>query len=666
MTLSLYNEAPRTRGFLNNTITETGRMKMKFKIIVMIAAMIFAFVPMVIFAVLNTGEFEKSGNKEYSAVIGSIAKNQSAPLSALISSARADIDFVAGNEAVVKSAGLGSASDEANAFLENFVKNNPLVVSAVLVRNNGEIFAGTNAGDTIDNYAGYSAYKDNALYFNNASGKTTSGSTMIIRKGVGQLTAMISYDISSKDTLISRICGNSKFYQNGEIDIVDSNGSWSSGEGYNKSDSLNSEIAAKIKELTDDSVTANFTYIENDKSENVAAMIKIGGEDGLVAVVKCPTSRAVQFSRNSSTMMVVWTVVFIIISGVAAIIVSGIVTSPLKKIQKTLEVVKNGDHEARISNMNNNEYGQLSRAFNNLIDDIVVSEDRYKNISEMSDNIIFEWNFKTNEVVFSNNFNKKFSYRAPSNHFGDSFLLKAKVHPDDLERYRSDLDQLEKGKNFERNEYRIKNIYGDFIWVLIRTATLKDNDGKPVKVVGVMVDIDRGKKSEQQLTERASFDALTELYNRETIENQIDNEISLSEMRKSEMAVLFIDVDDFKHYNDNYSHATGDQVLKFLAKTIKTESEGIGFAGRYGGDEFIVLLRDAETNDPALFAQRVIAKLNEGFDADIGERLTVSVSIGIALIKDNYNTRVEYLIGKADDAMYSVKKSGKSNYAFIN
>ncbi|HCD69040.1 MAG TPA: sensor domain-containing diguanylate cyclase, partial [Ruminococcaceae bacterium] len=380
----------------------------------------------------------------------------------------------------------------------------------------------------------------------------------------------------------------------------------------------------------------------------------------------CPSARAVQFSRNSSTMIIAITVALSVVSAIAAIVISGSVTSPLKKIQKTLETIRNGDHEARISNMNNNEYGQLSRAFNNLVDDIVVSEDRYRNISEMSDNIIFEWNFKTNEVVFSNNFNKKFSYRAPSNHFGDSFLLKAKIHPDDLDRYRSDLDQLEKGKNFERNEYRIKNIYGDFIWVLMRTATLKDNDGKPVKVVGVMVDIDRGKKSEQQLTERASFDALTELYNRETIENQIDNEISLSEMRKSEMAVLFIDVDDFKHYNDNYSHATGDQVLKFLAKTIKTEVDGIGFAGRYGGDEFIVLLRNAETNDPALFAQRIIAKLNEGFDADIGERLTVSVSIGIALIKDNYNTRVEYLIGKADDAMYSVKKSGKSNYAFIN
>ena len=448
--------------------------------------------------------------------------------------------------------------------------------------------------------------------------------------------------------------------------IIDSNGNWSTGKGYNNKNTLNSEISAKIPGLVDDAATDSFTYTGSDGSENLSAMVKIGGENGLVAVVSCPSARAVQFSRNSSTLIIAITVALSVVSAIAAIVISGSVTSPLKKIQKTLETIRNGDHEVRISNMNNNEYGQLSRAFNNLVDDIVVSEDRYRNISEMSDNIIFEWNFKTNEVVFSNNFNKKFSYRAPSNHFGDSFLLKAKIHPDDLDRYRSDLDQLEKGKNFERNEYRIKNIYGDFIWVLMRTATLKDNDGKPVKIVGVMVDIDRGKKSEQQLTERASFDALTELYNRETIENRIDNEISLSEMRKSEMAVLFIDVDDFKHYNDNYSHATGDQVLKFLAKTIKTEVDGIGFAGRYGGDEFIVLLRDAETNDPALFAQRIIAKLNEGFDADIGERLTVSVSIGIALIKDNYNTRVEYLIGKADDAMYSVKKSGKSNYAFIN
>lgn len=665
MTLSLYNGTPQTRRFLKYN-NGNGENEMKFKTILMIAAMLFAIIPMVIFAVLSNGELSASSETEFGNTVISVAKNQAAPLNGVINGAKSDMTFLAGIDAVKGAAVSGSTNADADAVMKAFADNNPLVVNAVIVNNNGKIIAGTNSGSELENYKGYSSYKDDALYFNDASGKTNTNSTMIIKKNFGQCFILISYNIADNNSLISRICDNSKFYEQGNIMIIDSNGNWSTGKGYNNKNTLNSEISAKIPGLVDDAATDSFTYTGSDGSENLSAMVKIGGENGLVAVVSCPSARAVQFSRNSSTMIIAITVALSVISAIAAIVISGSVTSPLKKIQKTLETIRNGDHEARISNMNNNEYGQLSRAFNNLVDDIVVSEDRYRNISEMSDNIIFEWNFKTNEVVFSNNFNKKFSYRAPSNHFGDSFLLKAKIHPDDLDRYRSDLDQLEKGKNFERNEYRIKNIYGDFIWVLMRTATLKDNDGKPVKVVGVMVDIDRGKKSEQQLTERASFDALTELYNRETIENQIDNEISLSEMRKSEMAVLFIDVDDFKHYNDNYSHATGDQVLKFLAKTIKTEVDGIGFAGRYGGDEFIVLLRNAETNDPALFAQRIIAKLNEGFDADIGERLTVSVSIGIALIKDNYNTRVEYLIGKADDAMYSVKKSGKSNYAFIN
>ena len=639
---------------------------MKFKTLLMIAAILFAIVPMVAFAVFSNNSLSASGEKEFKEIVTSVADNQASPLNAIVTGAESDISFLASADAVKGAAVSGSTNAEADALLKNFADGNPTVVGARIVNNSGKIIAGTDSGKDLevgsDKYS-YSDYKDNVLYFDRASGKSKS---MVIKRNVGQCFIMVSYNVSGEDSLFSRICKDVKFYDEGSIMIVDSNGYFTRGDGFIEGSALPDGVMDKISALSSGNSASSFKFSSKDRAESLGAMIKVGGENGLTAFVSAPAAKSAQFSRGASTTVIVVTIVLGIICVVAAIVVSGLLTAPLKNIQKTLETIRNGDHEARIRNMNNNEYGQLSRAFNNLVDDIVVSEDRYRNISEMSDNIIFEWNFKTNEVVFSNNFNKKFSYRAPSNHFGDSFLLKAKVHPDDLDRYRSDLDQLEKGNNFERNEYRIKNIYGDFIWVLMRTATLKDNDGKPVKVVGVMVDIDRGKKSEQQLTERASYDALTELYNRETIENQIDNEISLSEMRKSEMAVLFIDVDDFKHYNDNYSHATGDQVLKFLAKTIKTEVEGIGFGGRYGGDEFIVLLRDAETNDPALFAQRIIAKLNEGFDADIGERLTVSVSIGIALIKDNYNTRVEYLIGKADDAMYSVKKSGKSNYAFIN
>lgn len=635
---------------------------MKVKTMIMIAAICFAVIPMIVYAVLTNFLVGQDADAQFRNELRSMAQNQTSSLQTLLDTSKSDIETLAAFPEVKSSAEQGKASGEAADFIARFVGDNSSVSDVSIVDESGNIIHGKNAGKTFDNLASYSEYKDNVLYFDDVTGASGSNATMFIKRKIGKSTLFISYDIS----VIARFADSVSFYNQGVIRVVDSKLNWSSGSNVNNNldRQYTNVVVERIANLTEGTPTEIIDYT-NSSGHNLCTLINIGGADGLTAIVSCPSNKGGMFSTGSLSPIVAVTGLLSVVSIVIVIFVAKAVTSPLKRIEETLEKIRRGDHEARIGTVSTNEYGQMSRAFNNLVDEIVVSEDRYRTISDMSDNIIFEWNFKTNEVMFSNNFNKKFSYRAPSDHFGDSFLLKAKVHPDDVDRYRADLDALEKGKNFERNEYRIKNIYGDFIWVLMRTATLKDKDGKPLKVVGVMVDIDRAKKSEQQLTERASYDALTELYNRETIESQIDNEISLSEMRKSEMAVLFIDVDDFKHYNDNYSHATGDQVLKFVAKTLREATDGIGFAGRYGGDEFIVMLRNAETNNPAQVAQDIIAKLDSGFDADIGERLTVSVSIGIAVIKDDYNTRVEYLIGKADDAMYSVKKSGKSNFAFI-
>lgn len=374
-------------------------------------------------------------------------------------------------------------------------------------------------------------------------------------------------------------------------------------------------------------------------------------------------------AATSGATAAMGTVIAIAVTLCVAFFILGIilifaVTKPFYKISDTLVKISRGDHDARVDIMSRNEYGDIARVFNDIMDTIIVSESRYRTIIEMSDNIIFEWNFQNNEVTFSNNFNKKFSYRAPSDHFADSFLLKCKVHPEDADRYKSDLEKLAKGENFKHNEYRWKNIYGDYIWVLIRTATINDKEGNPIKVVGVIVDIDRAKKSENMLTARASFDSLTGVYNRETIESAINNEIELIGVRKNQFAILFVDIDDFKFYNDQYSHATGDQVLRFTATTIKNAIGENGLAGRYGGDEFIICLKNAEENDPALIAESILNTLKDGFDSDSGDHLSVNVSIGISIISDN-SKRVDEIIGQADDAMYKIKKAGKSNYGFL-
>ena len=109
---------------------------------------------------------------------------------------------------------------------------------------------------------------------------------------------------------------------------------------------------------------------------------------------------------------------------------------------------------------------------------------------------------------------------------------------------------------------------------------------------------------------------------------------------------------------------TGDQVLKFTAQTIQEVIEHYGMAGRYGGDEFIICVRKSDVNDPARTAQDILNRLKSGFTCDIGDHLVINVSIGIYNVTDS-SKRVDEIIGYADDAMYKIKKSGKSNYGFM-
>ena len=384
------------------------------------------------------------------------------------------------------------------------------------------------------------------------------------------------------------------------------------------------------------------------------------------SIVASVSSYEMYSDWGKSASDIIWlSLAIVIVLVILEVYLTSMLTKPISNITDTIRKIKRGDFEARVDTSVHSEYEQIAKAFNELADDIVVSEGRYRTIVEASDNIIFEWNFQKNEVFVSNSFNKKFSYRAPDDSFQNSFLNKIKVYYEDVERYRADLELMRQGGAFMQNEYRFRNIYGDYIWVLMRTSALDDREGKPLKAVGVIVDIDRAKKSEMLLMQRASYDVLTELYNRATFERTLNNEMQLSGKRKSSNAIMFIDIDDFKVFNDKYGHACGDEVLKFTAKVIHEEIGGNGFAGRYGGDEFVVCIKNIDRNNPDKIASAMLDRLAKGFYSEIvNESIHVNCSIGISVIKDAGLTPEE-IIGSADDAMYKIKKSGKSNYGYI-
>jgi diguanylate cyclase (GGDEF)-like protein/PAS domain S-box-containing protein len=360
--------------------------------------------------------------------------------------------------------------------------------------------------------------------------------------------------------------------------------------------------------------------------------------------------------------------IFLLVLGTAGLIYIGVYfLSPLGTIITVLNrKVGGADAATRITFTDHkDEFDFLRDNLNDLFERISESELKYETMVEMTNNIVFTIDLKTASVEMSKNFNKKFSFRPKDNTIEESFIYKIRVHKDDKEKYLGDMDAILKEANFIDGEYRIKNLYGDFAWVMIKATKFFDRNEMPSRIIGVIVDIDKDKKSKMSLMMRASYDALTQIYNRETFLKTLTETIEMTMRRKDLVAILFIDLDDFKHFNDDYSHACGDEVLKFTADTLKEISFERGFAGRFGGDEFVCCLTKLTLySDAGNVAQEIIDILGRGFTSEsTGAKLAIHCSVGISFLHEQGHTTDE-IIAAADAAMYNIKKHGKSAFAY--
>lgn len=158
------------------------------------------------------------------------------------------------------------------------------------------------------------------------------------------------------------------------------------------------------------------------------------------------------------------------------------------------------------------------------------------------------------------------------------------------------------------------------------------------------------------LGEKAIMDSLTNVYTRWYIFQILGREIALSQREKTPLSLLFIDIDDFKRINDSFGHLVGDKVLKEIASTIKNNVRSTDYTGRYGGEEFIVVLPDTREDEAKVVAKRIIQTINEK------ENIPTTVSIGISTFipQPGTNVTMRKLIRQADRAMYYAKKMGKN------
>jgi diguanylate cyclase (GGDEF)-like protein/PAS domain S-box-containing protein len=188
-------------------------------------------------------------------------------------------------------------------------------------------------------------------------------------------------------------------------------------------------------------------------------------------------------------------------------------------------------------------------------------------------------------------------------------------------------------------------------------------EGQPPCFVAMVSDISERKQAEEQISFLAFHDVLTRLPNRLLAKDHLQQAIFAAERENAKVALLFIDLDNFKTINDSLGHIIGDDLLQGVAARLRECLRDTDTLSRQGGDEFLIVLNNMrDTDSITLVAEKIIERIAEPFEIDQHE-LSISLSIGITVYPDD-GKDFDTLLKQSDTAMYQAKDSGRNTYRF--
>jgi diguanylate cyclase (GGDEF)-like protein/PAS domain S-box-containing protein len=278
------------------------------------------------------------------------------------------------------------------------------------------------------------------------------------------------------------------------------------------------------------------------------------------------------------------------------------------------------------------------------------------------------WDLQSNRIQFSESWAEMLGYRGdelsrdPEAWFG-------RVHPHHGPRLKEALTAHLYGKSLRfQSQYKIRHKDGYYIWVLNRGLALRDAADRPTAIAGSQIDITQLVEGEQARVEESFRDRLTGLANREAFLVRLER--ALDHMKKGEgglFAVMFLDLDQFKVINDGLGHLVGDQLLAAVAARLRgcVRENRSDLVGRFGGDEFVLLLEEITSAGEAMaVAKRIVESIALPFT--IGSReVRTGASVGVAL-GDRLIENPQDLLRNADTAMYRAKTGGRGQVALFN
>ena len=229
--------------------------------------------------------------------------------------------------------------------------------------------------------------------------------------------------------------------------------------------------------------------------------------------------------------------------------------------------------------------------------------------------------------------------------------------------------QLLAGKPLPILERQLCHKDGGLIQVEANLLVVKDEEDHPLYVQCLARDVTNQKRTEKHLKSSlselvllATTDPLTGLDNRRTIESYLENTLRQAQNSEQPLSIILADMDNLKSINDKYGHSAGDFALRKLAKLIQANMRSADLAGRWAGDEFLLVLPDTDINDAYGMAVRLQEKLQESlYLFEEGKEIPIHVSMGLASAHQGETPLdMETLVDWADQALYAAKDKGRN------
>lgn len=339
-------------------------------------------------------------------------------------------------------------------------------------------------------------------------------------------------------------------------------------------------------------------------------------------------------------------------------------------VKPSLLASASGDANQEIDYKSSSEIGVIARVFNELRAELLhkerelrEAEMRFALLAEQKEDIVFEWDAKSDTVLFAEVFYEKFGFHAAKYDASRIYINNEHTHPEDMDIandfFKAAFSKTESAKAV----FRIRRVDGAYLWVDARVSALYDGNDEFYGTIGVLSDIHELKTEEYRLAERVRIDGLSGVYSRQAFEayaRELINKCTDKGTCSERVVLVFLDIDDFKNFNSEYGHAYGDRVIRYFGSVLNGLVEGYGIAGRVGGDEFALAL-ELNEGGPTLenLLDRLQSQLMQGMKSRKGEEPTiVSASYGTAACP-RHGSSYEELMQYADFEMMGNKKRAR-------